>query len=44
MSCNGITDEDLEADQAPKKKKKIWPFGKKNKKSKDNQSEVEEVQ
>jgi len=39
-----ITDEDLEADQAPKKKKKIWPFGKKNKKSKDNQSEVEEVQ
>ncbi len=36
-----ISEEDME-DASPKKKRKIWPFGKKNKKSKKDQSEAEE--
>jgi len=39
-----ITDEDSENDQRPRKKKRLWPFGKKNKKSDQEQSEVEAEQ
>ena len=34
-----ISDVDLEDGQTPKKKRKFWPFGKKNKKSKDDNTE-----
>ena len=36
-----VSEDEIEADQSPKKKNKFWPFGKKNKKSKESELEEE---